>query len=102
MDARGKIIASWGDCGAPVYPRSAVKPLQALVLLETGAADRFAVTEKELALACASHSGEPIHVAAVDAWLGRLGLTDGDLECAAHAPVLRAHSAVSIQVLVDW
>ena len=48
-----------------IYPRSAAKPLQALPLIETGAADRFGLTAKELALACASHKGEPAHVEAV-------------------------------------
>lgn len=85
-DARGKIVAAWGDTARPVYPRSAVKPLQAIALVETGAADKFSLSGAELALACASHNGAPEHVAAVGAWLARMGLSGGDLECGAHAP----------------
>ncbi len=70
----------------PIYPRSAVKPLQALPLIETGAADKFSLTDKELALACASHKGEPAHVDAVNAWLERIGLGDAALECGIQAP----------------
>ncbi|MCX7353365.1 MAG: asparaginase [Alphaproteobacteria bacterium] len=85
-DARGKIVAAWGDVARPVYPRSAVKPLQAIALVETGAADKFSLSEAELALSCASHNGSPEHVAAVGAWLTKMGLSGSDLECGAHVP----------------
>ncbi len=85
-DADGAIVHAWGDVEHPVFARSAIKPIQALPLVETGAADRFAMADAELALACASHGGEPKHVAAVEAWLARLGLGDADLECGAHPP----------------
>jgi L-asparaginase II len=83
----GNLLRAAGDVDRPVFPRSAVKPLQALALLESGAAERFAVTERELALACASHSGEPDHVQIVEAWLARLGLDRSALECGAHPPL---------------
>ncbi len=73
-----------------MFPRSSVKPLQALPLVESGAAARFAVSDRELALACASHSGEPEHVEVVRDWLARLGLTEDDLICGAHAPLALA------------
>ena len=85
-DAQGNIVAAWGDADLAVYPRSAIKPLQALALIETGAAKRFAVSAEEIALACASHDGEPEHVSRISAWLGRMGLGEADLECGAHAP----------------
>lgn len=85
-DAHGKTVAAWGDTARPVYPRSAVKPLQAIALVETGAADKFSVSEAELALSCASHNGSPEHVAAVGAWLARIGLSGENLECGPHAP----------------
>lgn len=85
-DARGGTVASWGDTARPVYPRSAVKPLQAIAVVETGAADTFSLSQAELALACASHNGSPEHVAAVGAWLARIGLSGDDLECGPHAP----------------
>ena len=58
MDAKGNAVHAWGDTGRIIYPRSAIKPLQALALMETGAADAFGVTEAELALATASHYGQ--------------------------------------------
>ena len=86
VDARGKVVLRLGDIDRPVYARSAIKPLQALPLIETGAADAFGLGAREIALACASHHGEPTHVAAIAAWLARLDLTADDLECGAHAP----------------
>jgi L-asparaginase II len=86
VDAAGGVVASWGDIEQPIYPRSAVKPLQAIPLVETGAADRFGLGDTELALAAASHNGEPQHVAAVQAWLERIGLGANDLECGGHWP----------------
>lgn len=86
FDSQGRAVASWGDIERPVFPRSAVKPLQVLPLIESGAAEAFGVSDAEIALACASHSGEPEQVALVAAWLGRLGLGTGALECGAHPP----------------
>jgi len=86
VDAEGGVVAAAGELDLPVYPRSAIKPLQALAFVESGAADAFGCSPAELSLACASHDGEPAHVAAVEAWLARLGLTVADLECGAHLP----------------
>lgn len=86
-DVEGRVLEAWGDPDRLTHPRSAVKPLQALPLVETGAADAFGLGSVELALACASHLGEDGHVAAVEAWLDRIGCTVGDLECG----VERAH-----------
>ncbi|MEH6545256.1 MAG: asparaginase [Sneathiella sp.] len=85
-DADGKLLRSWGDVKNAVYLRSAIKPLQALPLVETGAADALNVTEQELSLACASHNGEASHVDSVRDWLKRIGLGIGDLECGTHWP----------------
>ncbi len=85
-DAEGRIVAQWGEADIPVYPRSAIKPLQALALIETGAAERFAASPEEIALACASHDGAAEHVSRIAAWLGRMGLAEADLACGAHAP----------------
>jgi L-asparaginase II len=86
VDAAGRVLLGVGDLDEPVFPRSAIKPFQALALVETGAADRFTVSGAELALACASHGGEPEHVAVVETWLARLGLDDGALACGPHLP----------------
>ena len=82
----GGVVRSWGDIEQPIYGRSAIKPLLALALVETGAADAFGLGDAEIALACASHSGEPRHVEIVRAWLERIGLSVADLECGAHLP----------------
>ncbi|HET6221478.1 MAG TPA: asparaginase [Dongiaceae bacterium] len=86
VDAGGKVAAAWGDIERPVYGRSAIKPLQALPLIESGAADRYGLGAAELALACASHNGEPRHVELVAAWLDRIGCSADDLECGSHLP----------------
>ncbi|MDX2103338.1 MAG: asparaginase [Alphaproteobacteria bacterium] len=86
-DANGSVREGWGDLSRPVFARSAIKPLQALPLLETGAADRFALTLQHIAIACASHMGEPRHVALVAEWLARIGLTEEHLACGAHDPL---------------
>jgi L-asparaginase II len=84
VDSTGAIRASLGDIEAPIYPRSSLKPIQALPLVESGAADAFGLTDENIALACASHSGEPMHTERVAAWLERLGLGADDLACGAH------------------
>ena len=86
IDASGRVIASAGDIERPVFPRSAIKSMQALALVTSGAIDKFKLRDEELALACASHQGEDFHVAGVGGFLGHLGLGISDLECGAHAP----------------
>ena len=86
VDADGAAVLALGDVTQPVYPRSAVKPIQALPLIESGAADRFGFGDAELALACASHGGEPRHVEVAARMLARAGLDAGALECGAHWP----------------
>lgn len=86
VDAAGGLVLAQGDVEHPVYARSAIKPLQALPLIESGAADHFGLGVKEIALACASHNGSAPVVAAVEAWLARIGLSVADLECGAAAP----------------
>lgn len=87
VDADGAIVFSLGDVSVPTYPRSAVKPLQALVLIESGAADRLELEDADLALACASHGGEPDHIAGVVRMLSRAGLNQSVLQCGAHWPI---------------
>jgi L-asparaginase II len=85
-DAKGGIRASLGDTGLAVFPRSAVKAIQALPLVESGAADAYGLSEAELALACASHGGEARHVATAAAMLHKAGRSAPDLECGVHMP----------------
>ena len=90
VDAAGKKIFAAGDVATPVFPRSAVKPFQALPLVESGAADKFALSDEELALCCASHSGEPAHVRGVERILKKAGLDASALACGAHWPASQA------------
>lgn len=85
-DGDGHVVMEIGDTARPVFPRSAVKAIQALPLVESGAADAYGFGRRELALACASHSGEPEHAALAAAMLERAGLDAGALECGAHWP----------------
>ena len=87
VDADGGVAFQVGDIDAPVFPRSAVKAIQALPLIETGAADRFGLADAEIALACASHSGEAAHAAAAAAMLHKAGRDGSCLECGAHWPM---------------
>lgn len=86
VDADGKALLSIGDIDRPVFPRSAVKSIQALPLVESGAADAYGFGDREIAMAGASHSGEPEHAALATAMLARAGLDEAALECGAHWP----------------
>lgn len=82
----GKAAHTAGDVSARVYLRSSAKPVQALASILTGAADRFAMTDSEIALACGSHGGESFHVETAAGLLARIGLAPDALQCGAHAP----------------
>jgi L-asparaginase II len=90
VDADGASVLSLGDVATPVYPRSAVKALQALPFVASGAADRYGFGDEDLALACASHSGEPEHVAVVERMLAKAGLDASALSCGVHWPMSQA------------
>jgi L-asparaginase II len=92
-DAEGRDVLALGDVTIPVFPRSAIKALQALPLVEQGAAARYGFGDQELALACASHSGEPAHVAGVERMLAKAGLSPSALRCGAHFPISQAAAA---------
>ena len=85
-DAEGRLRLAIGDVGALVFPRSAVKAIQAIPLIESGAAAAFGYQTKELALACASHNGEPAHIETAADLLARAGLTEDALACGPQAP----------------
>ena len=85
----GEKLHTWGNSELVIYPRSAIKPLQAIALIETGAADAFQIKAEEIALATASHSATDTHVKIITNWLNRIGLNYTDLECAGHIPMCR-------------
>lgn len=87
VDCRGWVIGQWGNIEQLVYPRSAIAALQAIPLVETGALDAFQLGETELALACASHSGELRHIRLARNWLNRIGLGAEALGCGASWPL---------------
>ncbi len=86
LDASGAVHSAWGDIDRPIFPRSAVKVLQALPLVESGAAERFGLSDEELALACASHGGESFHTATAASMLAKAGVDVQALECGTHWP----------------
>jgi len=86
VEADGSRVAAIGDVDEAVFPRSAVKAIQALPLVESGAAEAYGFGAAELALACASHAGEPRHVETASAMLAAAGRTAADLECGTHMP----------------
>lgn len=97
VDASGRAVSSWGDVDRLVYGRSAIKPIQALPVLESGAAEAFKLDDSEVTLCCASHSGEPMHADRVVAWLERLGLSADDLECGPQIPIHEASAHAMIR-----
>jgi L-asparaginase II len=96
VDADGVLLARAGDPGLVTFWRSAAKPFQALPLVVDGAADRFDLTDAEVALCCASHSSEPGQVEMVRAFLQKIGCQEDDLRCGPHTP-LAEHIAKEYQ-----
>ncbi|TRW98645.1 asparaginase [Paracoccus sp. M683] len=80
------VVQAWGDPDAVIFPRSSCKMIQALPLLESGAARAAGLQPEQLALACASHNGAALHVERVDSWLKARGMSERDLRCGSHMP----------------
>lgn len=85
-------VRAWGRVDAPIIPRSAIKAVQAVPLVRTGAAAAYDLSDIELALGAASHVGEPAHIEAVSAWLARIGYGPENLECGSDRPILVAEA----------
>jgi len=85
-DYKGNVVSHWGDIESLVFPRSALKPMLAIHLIESGASERFDLSDAELSLASSSHQGEQIHQDLVLSWLNRLGLAEEHLACGAVLP----------------
>ncbi len=100
VDSKGKTVLAIGDTDRKIYPRSSLKLFQAIPLLESGAADQFKLSDKEIALACASHNAEQFHIDAVHNWLHRLGLDTDDLECGPDFPMSDALNSTSKRKLL--
>ena len=87
VDASGTLVAGAGNTEAITHWRSCAKPFQVMPFVEAGGFDGLGWKEEQLALACASHGGEPEHVAIATAMLQDLGLEEGDLACGPHEPL---------------
>ena len=98
VDARGQTVASAGDPDISTFFRSAVKPFQALPLVEDGVVDALGLTTAELALCCASHNAEAMHVSGARALLSKVGLSEADLECGPHRPMSEAAADALVRV----
>ncbi|WP_439518845.1 asparaginase [Hydrogenophaga sp.] len=85
VNAQGQLLASVGDVRAPMFTRSALKPFQAMPLIAQ-AADRLRLEDADVALLCASHSGEPVHVERAASLLARIGADESSLACGTHVP----------------
>lgn len=92
VDGEGQRVASIGDPETVTFFRSASKPFQAMPFLTSGGADAFGFTDEEIALACASHSGEKVHVDGVRQMLEKIGCTVDDLRCGVHMPFYQKES----------
>jgi len=90
VDTAGKLLWSVGDPDFMTFTRSALKPFQALPFLLADGPARFGLTSAELALLCASHSGEPSHIAKVESILAKAGCDETELACGCHAPLYYA------------
>jgi L-asparaginase II len=88
-DAKGGLVAQLGDIQASVYPRSSIKAFQCLPLIESGAADRFGLSDDEICLCCSSHNGEADHVRVARSILSKADVDEVCLECGAHWPSYR-------------
>jgi L-asparaginase II len=86
VDGNGRLLHSAGDPYTLTFTRSALKPLQALPFVAGDGVARFGFSPAQVALMCASHSGEPCHVEAVADMLARAGCSAADLQCGTHAP----------------
>jgi L-asparaginase II len=93
MDSNGRQVLAMGDPAFVTFPRSSLKPYQAVALVETGAADALGLSEEHLALSCASHSAEEFQVALVRDWLARMGLSESALVCGPDMPRAAADQA---------
>lgn len=98
VETSGRMFTSLGDVQRAVFPRSAIKFLQAIPFVESGAIEAFGLDERHIALACASHNGEPIHAGLAQDWLERIGCDHDDLECGAELPL---HQATQFELMSE-
>jgi L-asparaginase II len=96
VESSGRLFAALGDVQRAVFPRSAIKFLQAIPFVESGAVEAYGLDDRHIALACASHNGEPIHAGLAQDWLTRIKCDHDDLECGAQLPM---HQATQFELM---
>jgi L-asparaginase II len=101
VDAGGTVVAYQGDHSRLTYFRSCAKPFQAIAALRTGIVEQFGLTDEHVAIMCASHSGEPRHVAVVRDLLAHAGIDESALQCGAHWPYDEAAASVVRREMVE-
>jgi L-asparaginase II len=94
VNAQGQLLASVGDVDAPLFTRSSLKPFQAMPLIAQ-AGDRYELSDADVALLCASHSGEPMHVERAAALLAKIGAGESSLACGSHLPFFFSTNNIS-------
>lgn len=95
-DPAGRLLGGVGDTGFPVFTRSTLKPFQALPFVADGGPAACGYSREQVALLCASHSGEPRHVAAVADMLARIGCSEADLQCGSHPPLFYSATGTAV------
>ncbi|MGC5326908.1 asparaginase [Brevibacillus sp. SYSU BS000544] len=101
VDRHGNLLYGLGDITRMTFTRSALKPVQAIPVLQSGAAERFLMTDKEIAICCGSHNGEEQHTQVVNSMLFRIGLQEGNLQCGAHPPYNHTHYLEMVRKQVE-
>lgn len=96
LEASGRSVFALGEIEQSVFPRSAIKFLQAIPFVESGAVDALGLDDRHIALACASHNGEPLHADLASDWLERIRCDQDDLECGATLPM---HQATQFELM---
>lgn len=86
LDEKNRLVESFGDPDFKTFPRSAIKPMQAFPFLNSGAIEKFDLSETEIVLSCASHQGEDFHIEAVQKWAAKMGVRESDLACGPQQP----------------
>ena len=102
VDSSGEILYSFGDPHYKTYIRSSLKPFQASVCIESGAAEEYNFNDKELAIMCASHNGEDIHTSTVSGMLEKIGIDHSFYECGVHPPFDKGTRASHIERGIEF
>jgi L-asparaginase II len=98
VESSGSVFATLGDVQRAVFPRSSIKFLQAIPFVESGALEAYDLDNQHIALACASHNGEPVHADLAQDWLSRIRCDHDDLECGAELPM---HQATQFELMSE-